>query len=120
VKTTTPSLNDQILALTNTGVSLEEAARTVLDSDKSPTAAPTGTSLSLEEEVSAAMYHGDSPPLELADQDDDMPMLPAVMIDKPTHKRVHELARKRHQAVHETVRGLVRSGLAKSIQDGGV
>ena len=121
--TTTPSINDQILALTNQGLSLEAAAKQVLYGDKGETstdsaASTDDTRLSLEDEIALSMFHSGEAPLdELADEDGTL-TLPAVMIDPPTHRRVRELARKRHQTIHQAVRGLVRKGLAHTIQEG--
>lgn len=56
MKTTTPSLNDQILALTHQGVSLEEAARKVLDGESPARQSTALTDLSLDDEITTAMY----------------------------------------------------------------
>ena len=116
MKTTTPSLDDKILALVHKGVPLEQAARQVLDGDTQDTAP---TDLSLDDEITTAMYHGDSPTLELADKNETT-TLPAVELDPPTHRRVVALSKSRGQSVHQTVRDLVRRGLAKTIKEGGV
>jgi hypothetical protein len=118
VKTTTPSLNDQILALTHQGVSLEEAARKVLDGESPARQSTALTETALADEVALAMY-GDESTLELADKNETT-TLPAVELDPPTHRRVVALSKSRGQSVHQTVRDLVRRGLAKTIKEGGV
>ena len=110
---TTPSLNDQILALVHQGISLEVAARKVLDGESPARQSTALTDTSLDAEISTAMYRGDSPPLELAsdNSDDTAVALPSVTIDAITHHRVHALAKSRGRTVHQTTRDLVRSGL---------
>lgn len=102
--TVTPTVEEEIRVLVGA----------TAQSDDSAPPTQSKNDLALDDEIAAALY-AEAVPLTLA-EDDASCTLPSVIIDPPTLRRVHALARSKGRSTHQTVRDLVRRGLASTVK----